>query len=146
MVLMKTLDINAIPENVTLIESSLVLKIEIGVGLNVFPNDGFVMAILIVLMEPTKIPLFMHVHLLSLVNLINSNVTTEDASIETGSVIMTTIVETDLMNRRTVPSEPVRLTNSPAQTQNVSRKHISAMEKMTVVMVLMKQCLNVRQK
>ena len=143
---MKTPDINAIQDNVILRENLLVPRIETGVELNAFPRDGFVMEILTVLMEPMKTLLFTPVLLLKPVNLINSSVRTIDASTRIGFVIMTMTVEMVLMNPKTVPLEPVPRKSFLARTPSVSRRHIFAMEKMTVEMDQMNLLPNVRQK
>ena len=71
--LMKTLDINVTLVSATPTENSPVRPTKIGVGLNVYPNDGFVMETPIVWMALMKTQLFTPVLLLSHVKPISSD-------------------------------------------------------------------------
>ena len=79
--------INVIPGNVILTENSLAWLIAIGDEHSVYLKDGFVMVIQIVLMELTKIPLYIRVLLLNHVNQNSSSVQIVDASIKNGFVV-----------------------------------------------------------
>ena len=85
--LMKMYVTNVIPGNVILTENSLAWLIAIGDEHSVYLKDGFVMVIQIVLMELTKIPLYIRVLLLNHVNQNNSSVQIVDVSIKNGFVV-----------------------------------------------------------
>ena len=83
---MKTIDINAMTENVILKQNLLVKRISNGEDLNVFPKNGSVTVIRIVLMVLTRIQPFIVAQHHSHVLMINLHAVMEDASIKDGFV------------------------------------------------------------
>lgn len=101
-IVMKTTDINVMIENVTQKLNLLARRTNNGEDLNVFPRNGFVMEILIVLMVLTKIQHSITAQHHSHAPMISLHVVTVDVSIKDGFVIMIMTAETVQMRANSV--------------------------------------------
>lgn len=127
-IVMKTIDINAMTESVILKQNLHVKRISNGEDLNVFQRNGFVMEIQIASMVLMKIQQFTAVQHHNHVLMINLHVAMEDVLTMDGFVIMTMIVVTVPMkeNSAILNTRLVHLKNLHVKISSVLEINIDA--------------------
>lgn len=127
-------------ENVMKKQNSHVKPTKLGVGLSVYPKNGYVTEIQIVLMVPMRMPHYIIVPRPNLVVKVSSLVPMDVALTKSGNVTTTMTVEMVLMKEKSaIPNTRLAvLKSSNARISNASGNSTDVMERMTVEIILMK--------